>query len=343
MITFLFSLVRTTLLDAFRNRYFALGIAAGVTVIVLVLGSGILSRAHLGEDTVHAEFAQAAGLRTGNSVDVAGIEVGTVTAVRLERDRVLVTMSVRPDLSVGHDAKAAIKMSTILGKMHVELDPGAEGHLPGSRIPLSATTVPYNLAKVVNDPKYRNSFEHLERLDPNALRAGLDAVSTQLGDSPALTAQALDSVGALAKVIASRRDEVDQLLGSMDQVSGLISDNQNSVLVLLTNGQAIGDSVVRRRDLIRELLDNIAAASKILQDMGIDDGGRLGPLIHNLNTMSQGLEKNREHLDALYQVMPVAVRQFNNSFAQGPYGDIYMPWLFPDNWLCLADAVEGCN
>ncbi|MBC7300571.1 MAG: MCE family protein [Nocardia sp.] len=343
MIGFLFSLVRTTVRDAFGNRNFALGIAAGATVIMVVLGSGILARAHLGEDTVHAEFAQAAGLRTGNSVDVAGIEVGTVTAVRLQRDRVVVSMSVRPDLGVGHDATAAIKMSTILGKMHVELDPGTEGRLPDSRIPLSATTVPYNLAKVVNDPTYRNSFEHLERLDPDALRAGLDAVSTQLGDSPQLAAQALDSVGALTKVIASRRDEVDQLLVGMDQVSGLISDNQNSVLVLLTNGQAIGDSVIRRRDLIRELLDNIAAASKILQDMGIDDGGRLGPLIHNLNTMSQGLEKNREHLDALYQVMPVAVRQFNNSFAQGPYGDIYMPWLFPDNWLCLAGAVEGCK
>ncbi|MFC9659462.1 MlaD family protein [Nocardia sp. NPDC127606] len=343
MIRFLFSLVRTTLSDAFRNRNFALGIAAGVTVLVLVLGSGVLSRVHLGEDTLHAEFTQSAGLRTGNSVDVAGIEVGTVTSVRLERDRVLVTMSVRPDLNVGHDAKAAIKMSTILGKMHVELDPGTDGEPPGGRIPLTATTVPYNLAKVVNDPKYRNSFEHLERLDPNALRASLDAVSTQLGDSPQLTAQALDSVGALAGVIASRREEVDRLLAGMDQVSGLISDNQNSVLVLLTRGEAIGDAVVKRRDLIRELLDNIAAASKILQDMGIDDGGRLGPLIQSLNTMSQGLEKNREHLDALYQVMPVAVRQFNNSFAQGPYGDIYMPWLFPDNWLCLANAVEGCK
>ncbi|MFC4372886.1 MCE family protein [Nocardia halotolerans] len=343
MIRSLFTLVRTALREAFGNRNFSLGIAAGVTVIVLVLGSGLLSRAHLGQRTVHAEFTQAAGLRTGNSVDVAGIEVGTVGAVRLDRGRVVVALSLRPDLRLGHDAKAAIKMSTILGKMHVELDPGTDGHLPDSRIPLSATTVPYNLAKVVNDPTYRNSFEHLERLDPDALRASLDTLNTQLGDSPRLTAQALDSVGALARVIAARRDEVDQLLDSMDQVSGLIADNQNSVLVLLTRGQAIGDAVVRRRDLVAELLDNIAAASKILQDMGVDDGGRLGPLIHSLNTMSQGLEKNRDHLDALYQVMPVAVRQFNNTFAQGPYGDIYLPWLFPDNWLCLAGAVEGCK
>ncbi|MEV6064432.1 MCE family protein [Nocardia asteroides] len=325
------------------NRNLWLGLAAGATVVAAVAGSGVLARADLGAETVHAEFAQAAGLRTGNSVDIAGIEVGTVKSVRLERDRVLVAMSLHTDVALGRDAKAAIKMSTILGKMHVELDPGAGTDLGSDRIPLSATTVPYNLAKVVDDPRYRNSFEHLERLDPNALRASLDAVNRQMGDSPQLTAQALDSVGALAKVIATRRDEVDRLLDSMDQVSGLVADNQHSVLQLLTRGQAIGDAVSRRRDLVRQLLDNIAAASKVLQDMGIDNGGRLGPLIDSLNTMSQGLEKNRANLDALYQVMPVAVRQFNNAFGQGPYGEVYMPWIFPDNWLCLAQAVEGCR
>ncbi|MFF2088006.1 MCE family protein [Nocardia sp. NPDC058176] len=325
------------------NRNLWLGMAAGAAVVALVLGSGVLSRADLGTATVHAEFTQAAGLRAGNSVDIAGIEVGTVKSVRLERDRVVVGMSVDSDVELGRDAKAAIKMSTILGKMHIELDPGTGTDLDGARIPLAATTVPYNLAKVVNDPKYRNSFEHLERLDPNALRASLDAVSAQMGDSPQLTAQALDSVGVLARVIATRRDEVDQLLGSMDQVSSLIADNQNSVLLLLTRGQAIGDAVAKRRELLRELLDNVAAASKILRDMGVDNGGRLGPLIHSLNTMSEGLEKNRDNLDALYQVMPVTVRQFNNGFGQGPYGEVYMPWLFPDNWLCLAHAIEGCR
>ncbi|MFE7717585.1 MCE family protein [Nocardia rhizosphaerihabitans] len=343
MIASLFARVTAAVRASTRNRNLWLGMAAGAAVVALVLGSGVLARAELGKATVHAEFVQAAGLRTGNSVDIAGIEVGTVKSVRLEHDRVVVAMSLRSEVELGRDAKAAIKMSTILGKMHVELDPGQGTDLDGHRIPLSATTVPYNLAKVVNDPKYRNSFEHLERLDPNALRDSLDVVSKQMGDSPHLTAQALDSVGALAKVVATRRDEVDQLLDSMDQVSGLIADNQNSVLLLLTRGQAIGDAVTRRRDLIRELLDNVAAASKILQDMGVDNGGRLGPLIHSLNTMSQGLEKNRANLDALYQVMPVTMRQFNNGFGQGPYGEVYMPWLFPDNWLCLAQVVEGCR
>ncbi|MEU2258217.1 MCE family protein [Nocardia xishanensis] len=326
-----------------QNRHWWLGIVAGAVVLALVVGSGLLSRIGIGYRTVYAEFAQAAGLRPGNSVDVAGIEVGTVRSARLAGDRILVALSIDDDLELGADASAAIEMSTILGKMHVELRPGTGSGLAGDRIPLARTSVPYNLAKVVDDPKYKHSFEHLERLDPDRLRESLEAVNRQMGDSPQLTAQALDAVGVLAKVVSDRRDEVDALLKNIDGVSQLVADNQNSVLLLLTRGEAIGDAVARRQQLMRQLLDDIAAASKALQDMGIENGGQLGPLIENLNTMSEGLEKNRENLDRLYQVMPVALRQFNNSFGNGPYGEVYLPWVFPDNWLCLVNVVEGCR
>ncbi|MCP2319996.1 virulence factor Mce family protein [Nocardia amikacinitolerans] len=326
-----------------QNRQWWLGVAAGVAVVALLVCSGLLTRVGIGEKTVHAEFAQAAGLRTGNSVDVSGVAVGTVRSARLAGDRILVSLSIDDDIELGPDASAAIEMSTILGKMHVELNPGTGSGLPGNRIPLARTSVPYNLAKVVDDPKYKHSFEHIERLDPANLRESLEAVNRQMGDSPQLTAQALDAVGVLAKVVSDRRAEVDSLLKNIDGVSRLVADNQNSVLLLLTRGQAIGDAVARRQQLVRQLLDDIAAASKALQDMGIENGGRLGPLIQSLNTMSEGLEKNRENLDRLYQVMPVALRQFNNSFGNGPYGEVYMPWVFPDNWLCLVHVVEGCR
>ncbi|MFE3027338.1 MlaD family protein [Nocardia tengchongensis] len=325
-----------------RNRHWWLGLTAGAVVGLLLLGSSVLSRAGIGERTVHAEFAQAAGLRVGDGVDIAGIEVGTVRSARLAGDRVDIGLSIRKDVALGPDVQAEIKMSTILGKMHVELTLGAATGAV-DRIPLERTRVPYNLAKVVNDPTYTHAFEHLERVDTRALRDSLDAVARQMGDSPALTAQALDSVGVLSKIISDRRDEVGQLLKNIDVVAKLVSDNRNSVLLLLTRGQAVGDAVAGRQKLLTQLLDAIASASKELQDMGIQDKGRLGPLIHDLETMSDGLQKNRDNLDRLFQIMPVTVRQFNNTLGNGPYGDVYAPWLFPDNWLCATAVVQGCR
>ncbi|MEV6767666.1 MlaD family protein [Nocardia sp. NPDC051030] len=325
------------------NRYLRVGLLAAGFVVLLLVGSTAFKQARLGDKTIHAEFAQAAGLRSGATVDVSGIEVGTVSAVKLDNGKVLADLKVRKDLRLGPDAKAAIKMSTILGRLHVELTPGNGQGLPGDRIKLGNTSVPYNLGKVVQDPKYKSSFEHIERLDPQKLRQALDLVDHQLGDSPDLAVKALDSIGALAKVISDRRDEVDTLLKGMDTVSQLAADNQSSVLLLLTRGEAIGTAVQQRQTLLQQLLDNVAGLSRLLQDMGLENNNQLSPLIADLNTMSEGLEKNRDNLSRLYEIMPVALRQFNNVVGNGPYGEVYAPWIFPDNWLCAAQAIQGCK
>ncbi|GEM31746.1 putative MCE family protein [Nocardia neocaledoniensis NBRC 108232] len=326
-----------------RNRHLRLGLLAGASVLVLLGASSVLTQIRLGDITIHAEFAQAAGLQQGATVDISGIEVGEVQSVKLVNDRVDVALRIRHDIRLGADASAAIKMSTILGRLHVDLKPGDGKGLPGNRIGLDRTSVPYNLSKVIQDPKYTSSFERIERIDPNKLRTALDVFSAQLGDSPAMAVQALDSIGSLAQVINSRRDEVDTLLKSMDQVSQLVADNRNSVLVLLTRGEAIGAAVQQRQTLLTQLLDNVAAMSKLLQDMGIENNGELGPLIANLNTMADGLTKNKENLDRIYEIAPVTLRQFNNLLGNGPYGEIWAPWILPDNWLCFAQAVQGCN
>ncbi|WP_024802092.1 MlaD family protein [Nocardia sp. BMG51109] len=327
-----------------RNRYLRLGLLAAGTVLVLLAGSSLLTQARWEDKTIRAEFAQAAGLRAGATVDVSGIEVGTVRAVRLAGDRVIADLKVRRDLRLGPDARAAVKISTILGRLHVDLVPGNGQGLPDNTIRLDHTSVPYNLGKVIQDPQYKQSFDRVEQIDPQRLRLALDAMNTQMGDSPQLAVQALDSIGSLAKVINDRRGEVDTLLKGMDQVSQLVSDNQNSVLMLLTRGEAIGDAVQKRQELLRQLLDNVAALSKLLQDMGVENNDQLGPMITDLNTMSEGLAKNKENLDRLYEIMPVTLRQFNNVLGNGPYGEVYVPWgLFPDNWICFAQVVQGCK
>src|SRR5690606_5094058 len=228
-------------------------------------------------------------------------------------------------------------------RLHIELTPGDGKGLPDNRIPIENTSVPYNMGKVIQDPTYKSSFERIERIDPEKLRTALDLFDQQMGDSPELAITALDSIGSLAKVINDRRDEVDVLLKGLDQVSQLAADNQNSVLLLLTRGEAIGNAVALRQNLLRQLLDNVAALSGVRRELCIETNDQLGPLIQNLNTMTQGLEKNRDNLDRLYEIMPVALRQSNNALGNGPYGDVWAPWFLPDNWLCFAQAVQGCS
>nr|WP_246124246.1 MCE family protein [Nocardia bhagyanarayanae] len=321
------------------NRYFWLGIIGAVLIVVLLMASGIIRMLGVGDQTVKAEFVQAAGIKVGDKVNAAGVPVGTVTGAELEGSHVLLTMNVDNNVKLGPDARASIKMATLLGARYVDLVPGDGSGLKDGRIPVSNTAVPYNLADVVQigTPKF-------EALDTAKLAESLNVINQSMGDSPELTAQALDAVGALAKVIDTRRDEVDKLLQDLDRVTTILGENRNSVLLVITQGEAIANRVMERQDLLRQLLDNIAALTRQLQEIGAQNEGQLGPTIQQLNTMAEGLQKNKDNLDRILSLLPPTVRYLANSWGgSGPYGDVGLPWLFPDNWLCFAQAIEGCQ
>lgn len=322
-----------------NNRHFWLGIIGGALIVALLLASSAIKLLGVGEQSIKAEFVQAAGIKVGDRVAIAGVTSGRVDGAKLEGDHVLLTLSVDSDVKLGPDARASIKMATLLGARYVDLEPGDGTGLKGGRIPVSNTAVPYNLADVVQvgTPKF-------EALDTKKLSESLNLINQQMGDSPQLMAQALDSVGALAKVMDTRRDEVDSLLKDLNRVTQILGDNRNSVLLVITQGEAIANRVMERQGLLRQLLDNVAQLTKQLQAIGAENDNQLGPTIQQLNTMAEGLQKNKDNLDRLLSLMPPTVRYLANSWGgSGPYGDVGLPWLFPDNWLCFANAIEGCQ
>ncbi|MEU1547665.1 MCE family protein [Nocardia sp. NPDC005745] len=321
------------------NRFFWLGVIGGVLIVVLLVVSSVYKLLGVGEQSIKAEFVQAAGIRVGDKVNIAGVSSGRVVDAELEGSHVLLTLSVSDDVKLGPDARASIKMATLLGARYVDLEPGDGSGLKGKRIPVSNTTVPYNLADVVQvgTPKF-------EALDTKKLSDSLNLINEQMNGSPQLTAQALDSVGALAKVIDSRKAEVDTLLKNLDRVTRILGDNRNSILLVITQGEAIANRVMERQALLRQLLDNVAALTKQLEAIGAENNDQLGPTIQQLNTMAEGLQKNKDNLDRMLSIMPPTLRYLANSWGgSGPYGDVGLPWLFPDNWLCFAQVIEGCQ
>ncbi|MFI6871092.1 MCE family protein [Nocardia sp. NPDC050406] len=320
------------------NRNFWLGLMGAGLIVALLLASNVYRLIGVGEQSIKTEFAQTAGVKVGDKVDVSGVPVGRVAGMELEGDHVLITLQISNDVKLGPDARAAIKMATLLGARYIDLDPGDGSGLKDDRIPRSNTDVPYNLADVVQEgtPKF-------EALNTQKLAESLNVINQQMGDTPELTVQALDAVGALAKTMNDRKDDVDQLLKDLDKVTTILGDNRNSVLLVITQGEAIANRVMERQTLLKSLLDNIATLSGQLQAIGTENDNQFGPTLEQLNTMAEGLQKNKDNLDRLLSIMPPSVRQFNNALGNGNYGEVGLPWLFPDNWLCFAQVNQGCQ
>jgi phospholipid/cholesterol/gamma-HCH transport system substrate-binding protein len=87
--------------------------------------------------SVHADFANAGGLKPGTVVEIAGVTVGQVVAVNLMKNgRARVTLQVREDVPLQDDVIASIQTKGLLGERYILITPGgAEQALaPGSVI-----------------------------------------------------------------------------------------------------------------------------------------------------------------------------------------------------------------
>lgn len=93
-----------------------------------------------GDDTysLTAKFTTVAGLRTGNPVNILGIQVGRVQHITMDQDnlRAVVEVRIKKGINIYDDAIASIKTEGLIGDKYLNIDPGGGGDLlaPGGVI-----------------------------------------------------------------------------------------------------------------------------------------------------------------------------------------------------------------
>lgn len=76
---------------------------------------------------VEAEFTSASGLKSGASVEIAGVEVGRVKGIALQADRAMVALAIQNGVKLYSDSIASIKTRGIIGDKYVALSVGGGG------------------------------------------------------------------------------------------------------------------------------------------------------------------------------------------------------------------------
>ena len=111
-----------------------LEIMVGFFVLVGILCLGYLSiklgkLELVGGDVyeVDAQFNTASGLKSGSTVEIAGVEVGRVRGITLKEDRAMVRLAVNNTVKLYTDTIASIKTRGIIGEKFLALSPGGGG------------------------------------------------------------------------------------------------------------------------------------------------------------------------------------------------------------------------
>jgi len=278
-----------------------------------------------GGTTYTAEFTEAAGIKRGDEVRVAGVKVGEVTGVRLDRDHVKITFRAK-GVWLGDQTTAAIKIKTLLGQKNLVLDPlGTKDLDPDTPIPRERTVTPYD----VNDA-FGDLAKTVEAIDTTQLAASFRTISQAVsGTSPETVRGTLDGLAALSRTISSRDQDLKRLLESTGAFSKTVADRDPQFESLFKDGGVLLAELDRRRSAIHQLLQGIQDLGRQLSGLVAENQGQLGPALEQLDRVTTVLQRNQDNLNRSLALAGPFYRLTGNIVANGHWVDTYVCGLLP--------------
>jgi phospholipid/cholesterol/gamma-HCH transport system substrate-binding protein len=308
----------------------AISIAVLIALMAVAFKAGDLPLIG-GGDTYHAEFKELGGLKANDEVRIAGVRVGKVTGIELDGNKVDVSFKVKTPSKFGPETEANIKVKTLLGAMYLSLDPKGTGQLKkGATIPTSRTTSPYDVVQA-----FSGLADRAEKINVKQVADALDTVATLTRDTPAAFQGTLRGLSRLSATVASRNQQIGDLLQNLNSVSTVLADRDQDVVSLMKNSDILLRALVARRAAVHTLLVSTSRFSTELTTLVRQTRGDLKPALQQLQGVVNLLLKNQSNLDESLRLMAPFYRVFANTLGSGPWFDTWIANLPP------APAVLG--
>lgn len=302
---------------------------------IIATGVVVLSNLSLGAGTYRVELAQTAGLRVGESVQVAGVDVGEIQGIRLAGDRVVAEFTIDDAIQLGAQTTAEVRVATLLGTHYLQVKPAGRGRLERDTIALTRTSVPFNLQDVIDE-----TANQLDQLDTVELSRALGAITDVLRRSGGEIGPSVEGIVRLSKVILRRSGDFEQLLDSTKEVTDQLSGSTQDLLSLMRTSSSFITELTGRREDVRHLLVSVESLSRTVEGMVADNESGLGPLLDDLDTVTTALQSQEKAMRVAARRLAVSSRYLANATGNGPWADLYVPDSQPALVGCLSG---GCS
>jgi phospholipid/cholesterol/gamma-HCH transport system substrate-binding protein len=293
-------------------------------VIALVVSLYILDKQRLslpagvpvlGRDfvTVEAELttAQAVTPGQGQTVNIAGVEVGEISSVKLEGGRAVIGLDIERDYATLYrDASILMRPKTGLKDMVAELNPGTPeaGELPeGERIPASQTLPDVNLDEVLASLD-ADTRDYLKLLLGDA-SIGLKGNGREL----AQTIRRFEPTARYARraneLLATRRQNLKRAIHNLSLLMGELGGRDAQVANFVESSNAVFAALANQsaniQSTLRELPSTLRESQKALASVD-RMASVLGPTLEDLRPGARALGPSlRETRPFLEETTPI--------------------------------------
>ncbi|HQG32563.1 MAG TPA: MlaD family protein [Deltaproteobacteria bacterium] len=312
-------------------------VAIIITFIVLLLKIGELNLSKPDTYTMTMVFSTVEGLKVGSQLEMAGVQIGTVERIALNRNySAVVTAAVNEDVKIPIDSVASIATKGVLGDKIIVIKPGSskntiepEGNLPRTTIPPSLDTLLEQLGQIAGNLTELTGSLNATLGDEETMRSILTNIQKLSEDSSTLVAENKDNISI---VITNLKDITAAMAEASESFTGS-SRSMNEILANINSGNGTIGKLVYDDRLYESLTGSLESLHKLTANIQEENTISLllsdPTLYYNLVSISENVRTVTGNLatgkgtlgkllsdDELYNNMNEAVRNVNTA-AQG--------------------------
>ena len=313
----------------FRRTAIKLGAFAVAMVLVFVGLVVVFSQYRSGSTSDYsATFSNASQLKSGTKVRIAGVEVGKVSSVSLNRDNTAaVDFSVDEQYRLPRSVHANVRYENLTGDRYLELTEGTgdpTALLPsGGSIPVSQTSPALDLDKLLGG--FKPLFNTLAPDEVNKLSNSL--IQVFQGQGAALT-QLLQTTASFTNTIADRDRLVGSVIDNLNTALGTLDADKGGLDSSLDRLQQLVSGLANDRATIGQAVTDVSQATNGLADLLDTNRPNLQRVISSTGAISSTIDADGPYVRGLLGRLPEDFKKLTNL---GSYG----AWL--QIWLCQVN------
>lgn len=305
------------------------GLKVGAFVAVMLLMSGALFAIFAqyrggAENRYTAMFGDVSSLKSGDSVRVAGVRVGTVNKVDLQPDNtVLVDFGADRDIVLTSGTKAAVRFLNLVGDRYLELmdAPGSTRIFPpGSQIPAERTMSALDLDLLLGGLK-----PFVQGLNPQAVNSLTNSLIQILQGQDGNLESLFSKTSAFSNAVADNSATVQQLVDNLNTVLATVAKDGDKFSATVDKLQQFVTGLASDRDPIAAAITALDSGTASLTDLLTDARAPLAGTVDQLARLAPILDSDKERLDIALQKAP---KNYRKLVRLGSYGS----WI--NQYLC---------
>jgi virulence factor Mce-like protein len=278
---------------------------------------------------LEASFEDVSGLRSGDAVKLAGVEVGEVAHVDVDMGLAVVAFEVDEGVAVPEDSTIEVRWRNLIGQRYLSIVPGESPEVLDDGATVANTENVVDLGQLVNQlaPLARS-------VSPDQLNTILTGLLEAFEGNDDAFDGLLRDLDAVLATLAGRDQTIAAMLDDYAEITSAIASRDGQIQAMVTNLVAIAETFATNDALLDQALVDLSGFAQGADQFLAAASGDLGAIVDNLAILVSTFTDRIDDLEAALDGFPAVFEALLPAVNQGE-------WLRV-NLVCITVTTGPC-